>query len=297
MPTDVLVHKEIFEEYLSRGNYNLSPFSFVNLCIWQDFFKFEMEVIEDNFCVFARADQVCFLYLPPLGAPMRPSVIDEVFRRMEKENGARAVTRIENVLEEDLKFFPPEKFSLFKKNAEYGYTKEDLARLKGRPYKSKRNARNHFIKNYQYRYLSYKKEMAAECLGLYNEWAKNRKESYSDPVFRQMIDDNEPVLRRTLEFYEELALVGRIVRIDNKLEGFTFGYPMNPDVFCILYEVTNLSFKGLSSFIFSEFCRDPQLKSYRYINAMDDFGMDNIALTKRSFHPSVLWGSYVVSKK
>jgi len=63
---------------------------------------------------------------------------------------------------------------------------------------------------------------------------------------------------------------------------FTFGFKLNKDTFCILYEITDLSIKGLSQFIFRQFCSE--LKNHRYINIMDDSGLVNLKRVKLSYH-------------
>ena len=55
-------------------------------------------------------------------------------------------------------------------------------------------------------------------------------------------------------------------------------------MFCVLLEVCDLKFKGISEYIFREFCRG--LTDYKYINTMDDSGLENLRISKLSYHPS-----------
>ena len=85
----------------------------------------------------------------------------------------------------------------------------------------------------------------------------------------------------------------RVVRIDGEIRGYTFGYPLNADTFCILFEVTDLSIKGLAQFIYREFCKK-LMGTYRWINAMDDSGLENLKRVKQAYHPIQLIPSYNV---
>ncbi|MCM8780616.1 MAG: hypothetical protein NC908_01655 [Candidatus Omnitrophica bacterium] len=78
------------------------------------------------------------------------------------------------------------------------------------------------------------------------------------------------------------------------IKAFTFGFGLSPDTFCILYEITDLSIKGLAQFIFRQFVCE--LKKYRYINIMDDSGLDNLKQVKFSYHPRRLIPAYIATK-
>ena len=90
--------------------------------------------------------------------------------------------------------------------------------------------------------------------------------------------------------HQALGLVGRVVFIDSCLKGYTFGYPLNSEIFCILFEVTDLSIKGLAQFLFRSFCQEGT--AYRWINAMDDSGLENLKRVKLSYRPVKQLASY-----
>jgi uncharacterized protein len=70
---------------------------------------------------------------------------------------------------------------------------------------------------------------------------------------------------------------------------------LDKDTFCILYEITDLTIKGLSQFIFRQFCSE--LKDYRYINVMDDSGLENLKRVKLSYRPLKVIPAYIVKRK
>jgi uncharacterized protein len=284
------------EKHLAQSPYSLTAFSFVNIFLWKDFFRFEWAVIDDCLCVFAENDAGTFLYLPPLGHHVSRGVIEKVFQEMKVRNGRRNVTRIENVPEQMLELFPPSNFLRHTKCPEYCYFRQEVADLKGNAFKSKRSDYNHFLNHEGHRYVAYEEPWHEACRQLYASWAK-AKGTVADQAYQQMIEENKTVHEVALRNFRKLNLTGRAVFVGQELKAYTFGFPLNREMFCVLFEVADVGSKGLPVFIFREFCRDQELRGYKFINAMDDFAMPNVARAKLSFRPTALLHSYVISPK
>ena len=297
MPVDLLKEKRVIEDFLGQTDSRLSSFSFVNLFSWKDFFDFDLQVIDGNLCVFAQNVTGCFLYLPPLGKRISEKAIGECFRIMNTINKNSGVSRIENVEEGQLKFFPQAPYAAFKKYDEYVYVREEIAQLQGTKFKSQRCACNYFTKHYAHDFLPYDSGMSEECFSLYEQWAGQRGRSCRDGVYRQMLEENRSVHRLLLQEHKQLGLVGRVIRIDDTIRAYTFGFRLNNETFCVLLEIADLQAKGIAPYVFSRFCADETLRHYPFINAMDDFGMENIQRTKLSFRPCRMVPAYVVSRK
>src|SRR3989338_2444541 len=251
----------------------------------------------DHLCIFAKNDAGVFMYLPPLGALIKEETIDQCFDYMKEVNGENGVTRIENVSHQQLKHFSTEKYAFYKKGYEYIYYKDDICELKVNRYKSKRSSYNQFKRLYTYEYAHYAPQMLEECMGLYRNWAEQRKRVIHDDIYHQMIDENGRVHGLVLKHFDQLGLVGRVVLVDGKNKGYTFGFSINQNLFCVLFEITDLSMKGLSVFIFREFCHDPAWADFKFVNVMDDFEMNNVRQTKMSFHPAIMMPLYTVTKR
>ncbi len=297
MPKNLLKDRATIEEFLRKGPHRLSAFSFVNIHTWKDFFEFECRTIDGNLCIFARHETGCFLYLPPLGETISPRAVLECFRVMDQTNRNPGISRIENVEEEDLRFFPAEQYTHYKKCDEYVYQRDNIAGLKGNSYKSQRSDYNHFSKNFHYEYLPYNRDMKQECCDLFENWAQERLQGGRDDIYRQMIDDSRIVHRIILEEGLSLGVIGSVVKVQGHIKAYTFGFSLNPETFCILLETADITIKGLPAFVFSEFCRDTRIEGFRFINVMDDFGLENIKKTKLSFHPINIVPSYTISRK
>ncbi|MCX5680686.1 MAG: phosphatidylglycerol lysyltransferase domain-containing protein [Candidatus Omnitrophica bacterium] len=273
---NLLAQKAVFEEFLARTTYQLSSFSFVNIFTWKDFFDFEFKVIHDTLCVFASNSLGVFLYLPPLGENITKETIDACFDIMFKRNKGRGVSRIENVEEHDLALFSKKDYVLYKKSEEFVYCREDIALLRGNKYKSKRSSYNQFVRSGNHEFRPWEPNMQKACMDLYSAWANKRKADHADDLYRTMIDESRKAHEASLRYFKELGLVGRVVLMDKKLLAYTFGFPLTKDVFCVLHEIADLDIKGLPTYIFKEFCADIEVRPFKFINVMDDFGLENI---------------------
>jgi hypothetical protein len=123
----------------------------------------------------------------------------------------------------------------------------------------------------------------------------NRKAKSSDPVYIKMLEDGFITHRQALDNYKDLNLVGRVVKINNRIKGYTFGFKLNRDIFCILFEITDISIKGISQFIFRRFTEE--FKDHPYINIMDDSGLENLRRVKLSYRPLKLIPCYIVKRR
>ncbi|MCM8796081.1 MAG: phosphatidylglycerol lysyltransferase domain-containing protein [Candidatus Omnitrophica bacterium] len=287
--------KEIFRYYLGLRRHELSAYSFESIYIWRKIFAIRWAIIRDCLCVFFQDRMGCFLYLPPVGR-VDLEVIREVFRIMDAFNKNKEVSRIENIEDEDKEFYESLGFSYYveEKFADYLYRRIDLVELKGNRFKSKRASVNYFLKHYPFDYLPYSLKERLACLKLYDLWSETRSLTYRDSLYQGMLKDTKICLGVLLGDYRCLNFMGRIVKIDNKVKAFTFGFTLNKDTFCILYEITDLKIKGLAQFIFWRFVQE--LTQYKYINTMDDSGLKNLRKAKLSYHPLKLIPAYILRR-
>lgn len=293
----LLKKKTEIERFLKQTPYSLSAFSFVNIFIWSDFFDFVFKIIDHQLCIFAKNSIGSFLYLPPLGPKTTHKAIKDGFRHLFLENNGSGVTRIENIEERHLKLFEDKDFIIVKKSKEFIYKRQDIAQMKGKLFKSKRSLYNQFIKGNDFEFLPYAPDMEKDCLVLYDLWAQESKSRQKEDMAVFMIEENRGVHQKAMRYYQDLNLEGRVVRIKNQIIAYSFGFELKPDVFCILFEIADLRFKGISTYIFRAFCVDQQIQKYCWINSMDDFGLPNIEKTKQLFRPHHTIESYAVSPR
>lgn len=289
-----LKDKETFNSFLSLARHELSVYAFENIYIWKGLFDIYWCLIDGSLCVFFQDTIGTFLYLPPLGKKISHKAVEGAFQVMDGFNKNKEISRIENLEEQDLKSYQELGFKPIPKSVDYVCSQKELADLKGAKFKSKRACYNCFTKHSEFEYLPFSKKDGPACLKLYALWARQRKTKSKDKIYQGMISDSQTCLKILLEDYPRLNITGRVVKAGSRFCAFTFGFPVNPDTFCVLYEITDLSVNGLAQFIFREFCRE--MKDYKYINIMDDSGLENLKAVKLSYHPVKLVPAYIVNK-
>ena len=288
--------KPIFDEYAHRTCPSLSHYAFAPLYVWKEHFQFYWALIGEHLCIFAKQGEDYFMPILPM--PCDPEndtyqhVIRAVYQFMLESNRNPYIARIENVPQGLRTFFEEDGFRGTWKETEYLYETETLSELRGNRFKSKRNAYNAFIERYPAaEFRSYRAADRDRCLALYDTWRAERVVTCKDAIYCAMLADSQSAHRIAITQAEALGLFGRIVRIDDEIKGYTYGYPLNADTFCVLFEITDLGIKGLAQFIYREFCKE-LVGTYRWINAMSDSGLENLKRVKRSYYPSQLIPSY-----
>ncbi len=290
-----LKDKAVFDKYLNLRRHELSVYAFENIYIWKALCDVEWCLIRKSLCIFLRDGLGSFLYLPPLSPEKDPEVIEEVFKILNKLNKNKNASRIENIEEKDISFYEKSGYSCNQKSSDYLCLRADLANLRGNKFKSKRASFNYFVKNQSFEYLPFALQDKRGCLELYDGWMMQRSSLTKDRVYLGMLEDSKHCFKLMLDAYRNLNLAGRVVKINNEIRAFTFGFPLNNNTFCILYEITDLSVKGLAQFIFAKF--SSELKEYKYINIMDDSGLENLKKVKLSYHPVRLVPGYIATQK
>ncbi len=289
----LLAQKTLFEKYKSLQSYELSPFHFCSIFLWQDFFDFEFEVIDQSLCIFATQAGACFMYLPPLAKTLEISVVEKCFTKMNQINPRTA--RIENIQQSQLQFFD-DSFKAYAKTQEYVYRRQDLIDLKGHAYKSQRHDIHHFQMHHQGLFRPYEESDLKSCLRLYEDWAKNRSAKHSDEIYRSMLEENRVVHELALSYHKPLGLRGFVVEEDKEIVAYSFGYLLNSQTFCVLLEIANVHMTGLNAFIFNRLCASEDLRAISFINTMDDFGMPFVAASKQAYHPITRPVAYIINK-
>jgi len=290
-----LKDRDLFNKFLSLRQHELASYSFENIYASSGLFDIFWQIIAGSLCIFFKDRTGCFLYLPPLGKSIEPQAIGQAFAVMDGFNENKEVSRIENIEEEDLSGYRDLGYLCRDKPGDYLCDRVDLAELKGKPFKSKRASVNYFLKNYTFKYRKFSAPDKNACLRLYSRWAAGRKARSADTLYQGMLVDSGKCIKALLDGYRRLALVGRVVEIDKKVKAFTFGYELNKDIFCILYEITELSVKGSAQFIFQRL--SAELTGYKYINVMDDSGLENLKKVKLSYQPEKIIPAYIATRK
>lgn len=271
----------------------LAAYSFPYHFIWRDLFTYEWLELEDHACLVAGTQDGCFLALPPIGPDPCGPALSRAFAFLSERNRVKALPRIENVPESLAACCRDQEYRVAPKGPDYLYRRDDLIGLHGDRYKSQRVAYNHCVKESRPTSRVYRPDDAGACLALYRQWREGVKRDDASDLARHMAADAESAHRNGIRHAAELGLVGRVAEIEGRIAAYTFGYPLNAQTFCVLFEIADRMVKGLGAYIFREFCRE--LEGYEFINTMDDSGLDGLRRAKLAYHPIRLIESFIVS--
>lgn len=286
--------KPLVASYLQKKQSDLSSHHCASIFIWSGLYKIFRAIIEENLCIFYQDAIGMFMPLPPLGVPPSAETIRQCFELMNFYNQNSEISRIENVAEADLRYYEQSGFKMKLKDKEYFCLRESIANLSGEVFKHKRSSYNHFKKNYNAQISEYNSSLYQDCLSLYRIWIKERKDKFSDSIYQQMLKDSFFSFVTALKFYKDLDLTGYAVKIDGETKACSFGYALNKETFCILFEACDLECKGIAQFIFSEFAR--KLPGYKYINIMGSSELENLEKVKLSYRPVEEVKAYAIYK-
>jgi uncharacterized protein len=308
--------KESMDEYLKLINVDVSDYTFAGNYIWLSTATGFYTIVNDTFCLFILSSGELSMLLPPIGKKENTyEAMLQCFDIMNSHNSNRNYSKIEYVHEELLEGFVDyleegtlvyemlKDFIIEKKLVDYIYKVEDLIDLKGDSYKSKRNEINRFRKvypNYRLEILD-KEKHSKDVLTLFNKWVKDRttympKEEVE--VFLDGIYFERFAIKRLINDYAKLDIIGLVIYIDDEIKGFTVGEKINEQTASVIIEKTDFEILGCAQFIFREFTKILKEKyNSEYINVGDDMGFENLKKVKMSYRPKRLVPKYTIYQK
>jgi len=257
--------------------------SYAGLLQWQDHFRYVLAERRGAYFPLAYYGNNVYLPLPP--RPFSESTLEDAFRYLDLVNGPRAVgiSRVEGLTEEEKELaaswgWPPRPTL-----AEYVYDRALVAGLHGDPYRAKRAEVNHLLKHQAVSFRAYRPEDEAPCLSLFGRWSQARSERFKGENAERMLIHAADAHRRILKEGAGWGIRGWVTEVDGAIAGYTFGAPLSPEVFGVYVEVTDLTVKGLSAYIFSRLCRF--LEGIPFLNAGDAEELPGLAEAKKHWHP------------
>ena len=294
-----LEDRKAFDNAYSSLKIPLAEHSFAWIHLWDGcYHDIEWAEINGNTCLFLTFLGNRYIWGPVLGGNKLPETIKkcfEVCEQFNKENNIREEPAVKYIPEELKEEYGKIKgYRLVDQNQDYLYEREAIIGLKGDNYKSKRNLRNYFLKNYRHKAEEYDKGKHMDgCLKLLDRW-KEQKLKVVNGEHRESLNDEYDANRKALELAQYFGLKGVVVYVDDKIEGYTFGERTNKDICTDFFEKTNLEVKGLSVFIYGELLK---LVDCKYVNAGEDWGVDYLKAIKMSYHPVMIRKSYTLEKE
>jgi len=292
-----LKDKKVFDDAYSKLKFPLAEHSFSWIYLWDSCYKdIEWKKINGNVCLFLTFEDKRYVWGPILPGNKLNETLNECFKLCEEYNSKNSIKKKPALMyiPEELKkeYEKIEGFEIKEQNQDYAYKCEDIIELKGDKYKSKRNLRNYFLKNYKFDVEDYKKEKHFnECLNLLKTWEKQKSESISKED-KDKLDYDIYANKKILELANKLSVNGIVVYVNGKIEGYTFG-EKNNNICVDFFEKTNLEIKGLPVYIYGEFLKR---MGCEIVNAGEDWDIGYLKKIKLSYKPHLIKKSYTLEK-
>jgi uncharacterized protein len=278
-----LEDRPVFEEYLRRWPSEVCELDFANIFIWRDSEHPRWTVLNGALCVLLEPDFEPPYFLPPVGGERVGETIaaclglTQRLSRVPEDFAARYGTGFK--IEED------------PGNFDYVYGRLELAELKGKKYDGKRNRIKKFETTFahQYQYHPLTKEDVSGCIRLLEDWFEEKRNG--DPYMQA----ERKAILRALDTYEAVGLAGGVVKVGGRVEAFTMGGRLTPDMAVIPIEIANPGLVGLAQWINREFVQRAWA-DVAYVNREQDMNVEGLRRAKLSYQPVRLVKKYNLSR-
>jgi hypothetical protein len=253
--------------------------------LWNALLPYGWIDLHGAFCLFVQSPSGWFMPLPPLGKRPIEQPLRAAFSLMRRWNGGSAVSRVENVPPQLAPNLEAMGYRLAPKEPDYLYRADALARLAGDKYKSQRALCNRVERAAGVRIEPYHLRDRAGCRHLFKKWTEQKRAQGSDSYAEALLEDAGSAHEVAFSHWQDLNLVGSVLRIQDRLCGYTFGYWSNKTTWCVLLEVADRTIPGLAQYLFRHTCRKALSNGAEYINTLDDSGLVRLRESKDAYHP------------
>ncbi|MDO4563295.1 MAG: phosphatidylglycerol lysyltransferase domain-containing protein [Clostridia bacterium] len=278
--------KKAFDSYHAARDKSNSEESFATTFIWNDYYKMETAVDKGFYFTRYNIDPVLPEYGVPAGEGDFREAMGELFA-LAHERGQKLILRFVTAKDrEKIEALFPGRFE-FKPRRDlwdYVYKTEDLIRLSGKKYHSKKNHWNTFLASYDFCYERPNLQtVLSECAPLMYKWVREKKQNINEFELCAM--------ERYFENYEALNQLGAVIRIGGKIVAMSFGEKLSDDMALVQIEKADEEIKGAYAAINKLFCEN-EWSGCAYINREEDMGIEGLKRAKESYRPILLVEKY-----
>ena len=277
---------------LEATGYKSCEFAFVNIYMWKRVYNTQMARLDDF--VIARSDMRRLHYLWPAGPGDFKPAVDAILqdaREMGKEPVIFSLTQ-QHVEQMEALYPGVFVFDNPRGQADYLYLASDLADLPGKKFQKKHNHCSRCEPDIpEWSFHEIQPDSLGEICEFNNEWCR-----LYDNRGDEGIQEEHRAIELACRHYNELKLKGGYVRVNGRVVAFSFGSPLNDEVFVTHVEKALYDINGAYSIINREmarrFCR-----GYQYINRENDLDEEGLREAKLSYHPAFLEDKFTAELK
>ena len=273
--------KEWINERLAKSNYMGCEYCFSNIYLWDCVFDFKIANHKGFLLIKAVVDGEPIHYFPA-GSGNLQGVIEDLIADSHL-NGEKLV--FGNVTDEHIpqieKYFPDAfEYKEIRDASDYIYLREKMVSLAGKKLHGKRNHINRFKDNPDWSFEFITKENITQCYGMSIAWSLKHFGGNTH-------DSDFCAVQKSFDYFDELDLMGGLIRQNGEVIAFTMGTFLNSNTFVIHIEKAFHDIQGAYPMINQQFAmRLPE--HIEYINREEDLGQEGLRRSKLSYYPEIL---------
>lgn len=284
--------KDFITEHLNRKCTQNSEFTFTNLFMWRKSYDIRYAVINDNLCLMPKHSLGPRSATFPLGGNKIKETIEELVDYFVSRGEVPLIRLYNDEAVEQLNEIFPGKFTITEDVSyyDYVYRVEDLIKLSGKKYHSKKNHINKFKSLYNYEYSTMTPSDREECMELFDRWYNEKRDEIEG------VSEEREAVFEFLNNWENLDIVGGCIRVDGKMVAFSFG-----EVLCgcqsmavIHLEHADTNYQGAYAMINQQFL-EHEWSGFEYVNREEDMGIEGLRRAKQSYRPAFMVKKYVAT--
>lgn len=279
-----LEDREIISSYFVKAPSRSCERTFANVYLWSRRYHVKYAIVED--ALVFMDDEYALAYAYPAGDA--PAVKCALERLMQYSKDRNVPFRLYNVTPENfaqLEAWYPGRFQIEydRDEADYVYETEKLSTLAGKKLHGKRNHINKFKSLYEdWNYETLSDDNVEECFQMALKWRNQNGCEEDKEKNAEMC-----VTLNALRLFQELGMVGGVLRVQGEIAAFCIGEPVCEDTFVVHIEKAFSDVEGAYPMINQQFVQH-ECQEYQYVNREEDTGAEGLRKAKLSYRPVFL---------
>lgn len=276
-----LAHKPALDAAFAAYKPQISEFTFTNLYIWRHAYGAKITRFDDViFLLSWRADPEDSFVLPPLGERATLEQLQACLDLLRQEGHDPKLCRAEREVLDHLGMTEADfDIQTDRDDWDYVYRVQDLVELPEDRYPEKVRHIQQFEKRFRYEYRPITPDLVPGCQELQDLWCDDK---HCD-LYSSLRAEGRAV-KEILERLEELNIRGGAILVNDRVQAFTLGEPLNDDTVVIHIEKASPDLHGAFQVMNQQFLIH-EWPDWQYVNREQDVGDPGLRRAKESYLP------------
>ncbi|MFX1295988.1 MAG: DUF2156 domain-containing protein [Promethearchaeota archaeon] len=292
--------KPLFDEYLNKFPPEISEFTFTNLFIWRNYYKFSFLEWDDHILIFSKIffrdhkenlskNLDSIFYLHPIGAKPVEIILDLFNNLKHIEIHRVPKSLVDKLGKKEEAHSLNIKWMDDRDNWDYVYEKEKLINLSGRKlYRKRRWLRRFFEKYPNHKFKLFSKDWLKICKQLQIRWC-----IMHGCLLHKDLMEEQKAISDAFDFFPDLKYRGGLLLVDGKCIAYTLGELLNPTTVVIHIEKALIDYEGSYQAINHYFVKNC-CEKVTYVNREQDLGDPGLRQAKETYLPHHMVKKYII---